>query len=60
MQDASDNAAYRPFEVHDFVPLFAQMIKIVNQPRKTPLFTENRSPRCTVLFRFENVPFLFR
>ena len=52
MPDASDNAAYRPFEVHDFVPLLARMIIIVNQSRKTPLFTENHSSRCMILFRF--------
>ena len=51
MQDASDNAVCRLFKVHDFVPLFARMIKIVNQSRETPLFTENRSSRCTDLFR---------
>ena len=51
MQDASDNAVCRLFKVHDFVPLFARMIKIVNQSRKTPLFTENRPSRCTDLFR---------
>ena len=38
--------------MHDFVPLFTQIIKIVNQPRAMPLFTENRSSRCTDLFRF--------
>ncbi len=52
MPDASDNGACRPFEVHDFVPLLARMIKIVNQSRKTPLFTEKRRWRCIVLFRF--------
>ncbi len=52
MPDASDNGACRPFEVHDFVPLLARMIKIVNQSRKTPLFTENHSSRCMILFRF--------
>ena len=57
MQDASNNAAYRPFEVHDFVPLFTRMIKIVNQSLEIPLFTENHSPRCMILFRLGN--FLF-
>ena len=51
MPDASDNAVCRLFKVHDFVPLFARMIKIVNQSRETPLFTENRPSRCTDLFR---------
>ena len=47
----SDNAACRRFEVHDFVPLFARMIKNVKQLDEKPLYAENPHPRCTILFR---------
>ena len=47
----SDNAACRRFEVHDFVPLFARMIKNVKQLDENPLYAENPYSRCTILFR---------
>lgn len=52
MQNMSDNAACRRFEVHDFVPLLARMIKNVKQAVVNPLYAENPHPRCTILFRF--------
>ena len=52
MQNVSDNAACRRFEVHDFVPLFARMIKNVKQLDEKPIYAENPHPRCTILFRF--------
>ena len=51
MQNVSDNAACRRFEVHDFVPLFARMIKNVKQLDEKPIYAENPHPRCTILFR---------
>ena len=51
MQNVSDNAACRRFEVHDFVPLFARMIKNVKQLDENPLYAENPYSRCTILFR---------
>lgn len=52
MQNMSNNAACRRFEVHDFVPLSARMIKNVKQLDENPLYAENPHPRCTILFRF--------
>ena len=52
MQNMSDNAACRRFEVHDFVPLLARIIKNVKQAVVNPLYAENPHPRCTILFRF--------
>ena len=52
MQNMSDNAACRRFEVHDFVPILARMIKNVKQAVVNPLYAENPHPRCTILFRF--------
>ena len=53
MQNASNNATCRKFEVHDFVPLLARIIKNVNQSHESPLFTEIYCLRCIVLFRFD-------
>ena len=51
-QKSSNNAACRRFEVHDFVPLLARMIKNVKQAVVNLLYAENPHPRCTILFRF--------